>query len=72
MPLVGEASLALAQACYPKGITCDNGHDQTDVLYIAFTGDDAVPGSKADWAATSFNDFEDSIADLGNSLVQNL
>ncbi|KAK3392874.1 family 75 glycoside hydrolase [Podospora didyma] len=62
-PMVGEASTSLATACYgKKHITGDNGHDQDNVLYIAFTGDDAVPGANgANWAATNYKAFESSI-----------
>lgn len=37
-------------------------HEPNDVLYIAFAGDDAVPGKYgADWAAKSKEDFAASI-----------
>ena len=40
----------------------NNGYTPTDVLYIAFTGDSAVPGaSGADWGASTSSDFESSI-----------
>ncbi|KAL8718819.1 MAG: hypothetical protein Q9225_004103 [Loekoesia sp. 1 TL-2023] len=71
-PLVGEASLSLATACFGTGVNGNNGHDETDVLYIAFPGDDAVPGSSADWTAQNFQQFEDSITALGNRLVQRI
>ncbi|MCJ1459175.1 hypothetical protein MMC28_009552, partial [Mycoblastus sanguinarius] len=64
-----EARLSLAQACFPNDeIICDNGHDQTEVVYIAFTGDEAASGSNVTWAAINFEDFEASITDLANSL----
>jgi hypothetical protein len=50
----------------------NNGHDDTDVLYIAFTGDDAVPGKAADWKANSYTDFEASITALGDKLIERL
>lgn len=50
----------------------NNGHDEADVLYIAFPGDDAVPGSNANWGASNFQQFEDSITALGNKLVARL
>ncbi|KAK0713733.1 chitosanase precursor [Lasiosphaeria miniovina] len=69
-PLVGEASLSLATACFGNSMTGDNGHDTEDVLYIGFTGAGAVPGADgADWAAASFAAFESSIAALGDQLV---
>ncbi|KAL8849082.1 MAG: hypothetical protein Q9221_005926 [Calogaya cf. arnoldii] len=71
-PLVGEASLSLATACYGKSMNGNNGHDTADVLYIAFPGDDAVPGSSANWGASNFQQFEDSITALGSSLVARL
>ncbi len=71
-PVVGEASLSLATACFGTSMTGDNGYDGTDVLYIAFTGDDAVPGKGADWGADNFDDFEASISDIGDMLIQRL
>ncbi|PNP44113.1 hypothetical protein TGAMA5MH_04398 [Trichoderma gamsii] len=69
-PVVGEASIALATACFGNGINGDNGHDQDDVLYIAFTGFGAVPGARgAQWNAQDYTDFENSISALGDSLV---
>ncbi|KAJ0164901.1 Endo-chitosanase [Colletotrichum tanaceti] len=68
--MVGEASISLATACYGNGVNGNSGHDDNDVLYIAFTGDDAVPGADgAAWDATSPDAFADSIAALGNRLV---
>ena len=50
--MVGEASIAMATACFGTSMNGNNGHDETDVLYIAFPGADAVPGSSgADWGA---------------------
>lgn len=69
-PVLGEASIALATACFGKGMTGGNGHDATDVLYLAFVGDDAVPGADgAAWDAASYDEFEASIAALGDRLV---
>lgn len=71
-PLIGESSLAVGTACFGDSINGNNGHEDTDVLYIAFAGDDAVPGSSADWTASSYDDFENSIKDLGDRLVASL
>ncbi|KAI5457027.1 fungal chitosanase of glycosyl hydrolase group 75-domain-containing protein [Mariannaea sp. PMI_226] len=68
-PVVGEASISLATLCFGKGMNGNNGHGENDVLYIAFTGKDAVPGASANWAATSADQFEQSISELGNKLV---
>ncbi|KAK4222396.1 glycoside hydrolase family 75 protein [Podospora fimiseda] len=69
-PVVGEASISLATACYGNGMTSDAGHDEDDVLYIAFRGSSAVPGANgANWAARSYTEFEKSIEPLGNALV---
>jgi len=69
-PVVGEASISLATACYGHGIHGNSGHDQDDVLYIAFTGARAVPGAGgADWAARNYANFQRSIEGLGNSLI---
>ena len=68
--MVGEASISLATACYGTGITGNNGHDQDDVLYIAFPGSDAVPGANgAKWAAGDYATFESSITALGDQLI---
>ncbi|PWY87547.1 putative fungal chitosanase [Aspergillus heteromorphus CBS 117.55] len=71
--VTGEASIALAKLCFPgEGITGDNGHTADDVLYIGFEGQNAVPGSSADWTATDTQTFEDSIKSLGDQLVAGL
>lgn len=68
--VVGEASLSAATLCYGDSVNGNSGHDQTDVLYIAFTGDEAVPGkSGAKWDASSTDEFEESISALGDKLV---
>ncbi|KAH8690297.1 chitosanase [Talaromyces proteolyticus] len=71
-PLIGEASLAVGTACFGDSVNGDSGHEDTDVLYIAFEGDDAVPGTSADWSASSYEDFAASIKDLGDKLVATL
>ncbi|AEO60909.1 glycoside hydrolase family 75 protein [Thermothelomyces thermophilus ATCC 42464] len=72
-PMVGEASISLATACFGTSMTGNNGHDETDVLYIAFPGDDAVPGADgANWGADSWQAFESSIEGLGNKLIQRI
>ncbi|KAL7934681.1 glycoside hydrolase family 75 protein [Trichoderma chlorosporum] len=69
-PLVGEVSDALGRACYGNAVNGNSAHDPNDVLYIAFTGGDAVPGANgADWDASSFTDFESSLGSLGDQLV---
>ncbi|KAK0610371.1 chitosanase precursor [Bombardia bombarda] len=70
-PMVGEASISLATACYGKtAVNGNKGHDATDVLVIAFPGTDAVPGaSGATWGASSYATFESSIEALGNKLI---
>ncbi|KAI0550965.1 fungal chitosanase [Xylaria curta] len=62
---VGEASLSLATACSGQSMGANNGHDENDVLHIAFVGKDAVAGKKANWAAKNFDEFESSIKNLG-------
>ncbi|EON96767.1 putative glycoside hydrolase family 75 protein [Phaeoacremonium minimum UCRPA7] len=70
-PMIGEASISLATACFGKGVNGNSGHDGNDVLYIAFPGSDAVPGKDgANWAASNFASFESSIQALGDKLVQ--
>ena len=64
----------MAQLCFPDdGLTGDNGHDGDDVLYIGFTGGDAVPGANgANWQAGDRNEFQDSLKTLGDQLVAGL
>ncbi|KAI4215306.1 MAG: hypothetical protein LQ351_002205 [Letrouitia transgressa] len=70
-PLVGEASLSLATACFGSDVSSQSGHDETDVLYVAFTGDEAVPKT-ANWAARNFDAFEKSITKTGDELIKRL
>lgn len=72
-PVVGEASISLATACYGRGVNGNSGHDETDVLYIAFSGTDAVPGADgAAWNAQNYNDFEASITAIGDRLIERI
>ncbi|KAI5462768.1 family 75 glycoside hydrolase [Mariannaea sp. PMI_226] len=68
-PVVGEASISLATACFGKSMTGNNGHGEHDVLYIAFTGKDAVPGASANWDAKNYDEFEQSISALADKLI---
>jgi len=61
---MGEASIFLAQQCFGGSMSGDNGHEQPDVLYFAFTGSDAVDSS----AGLDPN----KLAALGNSLLSRL
>ena len=71
--MVGEASISLATEFFGTQITGNNGHDQNDVLYIAFPGTIAQTVSKnADWGAKSFAAFEKSIESLGDQLIKRL
>jgi hypothetical protein len=70
-PMVGEASLALGTACGGKRVHGNSGIDEDAVLFLGFTGEEAVPGPEgADWAAKDFDAFERSIEGLGDRLVQ--
>jgi hypothetical protein len=45
--------------------------DEDNVLFVGFTGDEAVPGANgANWTAADFDSFERSIESLGNRLVE--
>jgi chitosanase len=69
----GEASISLAQMCFPNdGINGNNGHGEEDVLYIGFTGKNTTPGKNADWKAGNRDAFEASIKSLGDKLVAGL
>ena len=71
--MIGEASISLATQFFGTSITGNNGHDQTDVMYIAFPGTIAETVNKnADWGAKSFSDFEASIEALGDRLIRKL
>ncbi|TVY39516.1 Endo-chitosanase [Lachnellula occidentalis] len=70
--VIGEASISMATFCFGNSVNGDSGHDETDVLYIAFTGKDAVPGASAAWDANSATGFESSIKSLGDKLVQRI
>ncbi|KAF1928456.1 glycoside hydrolase family 75 protein [Didymella exigua CBS 183.55] len=72
-PVIGEASISLATACYGTSINGNSGHDENDVLYVAFPGTDAVPGAGgAKWNVQSYDDFEESIQALGDKLIARL
>ncbi|CAG8979785.1 hypothetical protein HYALB_00011593 [Hymenoscyphus albidus] len=70
--VIGESSISMATLCFGTSVNGNSGHDETDVLYIAFTGKDAVPGSKAKWNAANVNEFSASIKALGDTLVQRI
>lgn len=51
----------------------NSSHDEPDVLYIAFSGRDAVPGADgADWTAESFDAFHESLRPLGDELIKRI
>lgn len=62
----------MATFCFGNSVNGNAGHDETDVLYIAFTGTDAVPGAGAAWDADTATQFESSIASLGDKLIQRI
>ncbi|OAA70197.1 endo-chitosanase [Akanthomyces lecanii RCEF 1005] len=70
----GESSLSMGKLCFPnEHLTGNNGHDAKDVMYIAFTGADTVPGKNgANWKASNTADFSKSIKGLGDKLVGRL
>lgn len=71
--LTGETSVSLAQMCFPdEGLNANSGHEPHDILYLAFPGDEAVIGSKADWKAKNRVDFEKSLAVVGDELVKKI
>lgn len=67
--LIGETSLSLATKCFGGDMNGDNGHDEQDVLYIAFQGPDAVPGEQVNWRAGSEAEFQSSLQSFGDALV---
>ncbi|CAI4213258.1 unnamed protein product [Parascedosporium putredinis] len=71
--LVYGASISVATACFGTRMSGNSGYDEDDVLYIAFVGDDAVPGAKgANWSAANYEAFSASIQDLGDRLVERI
>jgi hypothetical protein len=49
------------------------GHSKTDVLYIAFTGEEAVPGADgAKWNSKNFTQFQASLETLGKTLIKRI
>jgi hypothetical protein len=72
-PMVGEASISLATQFFGTSVTGNNGHDENDIMYIAFPGTIADTVNKsANWGAKNFSTFEASIEDLGNQLIKRL
>lgn len=71
---MGEASIAMGDLCFPsENLNGNNGHNQFDVMYIAFKGSSAVPGKKgANWNTKDTKTFEASIKALGDKLVAGL
>ncbi|KAK6345768.1 hypothetical protein TWF718_007674 [Orbilia javanica] len=67
----GEASISLAQLCFPnEGLNGNKGHTAHDVLYLAFTGSDAVVGpSNANWKTKSASEFQNSLKAFGDSIL---
>ncbi|KAF4584141.1 putative chitosanase precursor [Ophiocordyceps camponoti-floridani] len=71
--MVGEASISLATACYGDSVDGDQGHDENDVLYLAFPGEAAVPGPDgAAWNASDPLEFERSLEPIGDMLVSGI
>jgi chitosanase len=70
--VTGEASISLAQMCFPnEGLNGNNGHGTHDVLYLAFPGTEAV-AKNAKWGAKTAKEFEASLATIGDKLVQKI
>ncbi|EWC44182.1 hypothetical protein DRE_06927 [Drechslerella stenobrocha 248] len=69
--VTGEASISLAQLCFPnEGLDGNNGHEAHDVLYLAFTGSDAVVGPRnAKWKAKTALEFQSSLKAFGDSVL---
>lgn len=71
--VTGEASLSVGQWCFPdEGINGNFGHSEHDVMYLAFTGEDAAPGASANWKASTKEEFEESLSEIGDRLVAGL
>ncbi|KAF2250989.1 glycoside hydrolase family 75 protein [Trematosphaeria pertusa] len=71
--VTGETSISLAKMCFPdEDISGNSGHSEHDVLYLAFPGEGAVPKDSAVWGAASAEEFEASLAEVGDRLVQEI
>ncbi|KAF2502450.1 glycoside hydrolase family 75 protein [Lophium mytilinum] len=69
----GEAALSMGQLCFgDDAVNGNEGHDEANVLYVAFPGSDAVPGKSAAWKAETEEEFEESLAAIGDKLIANL
>ncbi|KAI4868144.1 glycoside hydrolase family 75 protein [Hypoxylon rubiginosum] len=68
---IGEASISLATLCFGTGVDGEVGYDEEDILYIGFTGVDAVPAD-ANWGAADDDEFQTSITELGDELIQRI
>ncbi|KAK5989212.1 Endo-chitosanase [Cladobotryum mycophilum] len=73
-PTTGEAAISLGKLCFPnEHLSGDLGHGPKDVLFLGFTGTQAVPGKNgAKWNAKNTSEFEASIKALGDKLVASL
>ncbi|KAI2777170.1 glycoside hydrolase family 75 protein [Daldinia loculata] len=69
-PRVGEASISVATLCFGHDLDGVVGFDEEEILYIGFTGAEAVPGTSANWRAADENEFQSSIRRLGDTLIQ--
>ena len=70
---VGEASLAMGELLFGDDVNGTTSHEPNDVLYIAFTGSEAVPGATgAAWAAATKEEFVDSINGLCDKLIKRI
>ncbi|KAJ2983003.1 hypothetical protein NQ176_g1009 [Zarea fungicola] len=71
--LVGEAADSIGRYCYGNAVDYYHAHDDNDVLYIAFTGHDAVLGpDDAKWDAESFDEFQRSIQAQGDRFISRI
>ncbi|KAI1479408.1 glycoside hydrolase family 75 protein [Daldinia sp. EC12] len=71
-PRVGEASISIATLCFGHDFDGEVGFDEEEILYIGFTGTEAVPGPSANWTADDENQFQSSISSLGDRLIERI
>ncbi|KAI1799204.1 glycoside hydrolase family 75 protein [Daldinia bambusicola] len=71
-PRIGEASISVATLCFGHDFEDEVGFNEEKILYIGFTGTEAVPGPNASWMAKDENEFESSISSLGDRLVERI
>ena len=63
----------MGELLFGNNVNGTTSHEPNDVMYIAFTGSEAVPGAKgAAWAADTKGEFVSSINGLCDELIKRI